>query len=263
MLLGLACALGAVAPGAPAQPLLSVALRWDNDILAVRGEGAPPDYDYTQGLQLAVELAPMPVGGGGRRGYRFALGQRIYTPRRDAAQPIPGERPYAGWLYGLAPALGEPVQNGIHRLVGSQRQVGWAHQLAFEPAFVLRGRVRRPLERRSVVLQPYAEAGLGTLWSGVAAGAGVRAGAGDGTHGLYASAALRQEWVAHNLFLDGNTFRASVRAERREWVTELRGAVGGQHGHWALEYEAVLRTAEYAAQPKPHLYGALSLRWRR
>ena len=123
----------------------------DNDLFGLRGaDDPPPDHDYTHGTAVSWD---------GRGGTRWELGQRIYTPRHDAPQPIAGERPYAGWLYGAwervhitagsrsvlrieagvtgRPSLAEPVQNGLHRLAGYQRQEGWAHQLPFEPGAVV------------------------------------------------------------------------------------------------------------------------------
>jgi hypothetical protein len=127
----------------------------DNDLIAVRGRGAPPDYDYTHGTRIARDADA----------WSAELGQQIYTPRRDSVTPVPGERPYAGWLYAALttrrraprrarvvrleagvtghPSLAEPVQNGIHRLLGNTRQLGWAHQLPFEPAFAVRAEEAR------------------------------------------------------------------------------------------------------------------------
>jgi hypothetical protein len=90
----------------------------------------------------------------------YALGQSIFTPKDTSrAQPLPGDRPYAGWLYatialGLAaerwldqvsltlgvvgPAsLAEQVQEFGHRVRGSDVPKGWDSQLGNEPGFVL------------------------------------------------------------------------------------------------------------------------------
>ena len=267
-----------------AQRLRAVELRWDNDLFSVRGAGAPPDYDYTQGLQLAAEYA----GADARPGdsvpvYQFALGQRIYTPRRDSIQPVPGERPYAGWLYASVKlrlarpgredefgvevgitgpaALGEPVQNGVHRLLDSEPQHGWSHQLGFEPALLTRYRATWPLDLRGVELRPYAEMGVGTLWTGGAAGINARARTPDAGRGAYGEAGVRQEWVVHSLFLDGSTWNRSVRADKRALVTAAEAMAGYRFRHWAVEYRFVLRSPEYRAQPEPHRYGSLGLRW--
>jgi hypothetical protein len=143
----------------------------DNDLFAVRGGGVPPDYDYTHGTRATVAWGAAPAWlrrrGGvsgtapgchtaaaratGCRAASLAVGQEIYTPRQDAPAPVPGERPYAGWLHATGaavavragrtrtlavtagvtgpPSLARPVQDGVHRLMRNQPQLGWAHQL--------------------------------------------------------------------------------------------------------------------------------------
>ncbi|HEY0035139.1 MAG TPA: lipid A-modifier LpxR family protein, partial [Longimicrobium sp.] len=102
----LACAASAAAQTVPA-----LNMRLDNDILALRGRGAPADYDYTHGLHVHAELGRHPgplalLQGCAADGNalpclrtRLHAGQEIYTPRRDAPTPLAGERPYAAWLY--------------------------------------------------------------------------------------------------------------------------------------------------------------------
>jgi len=277
---------------ASAQQIRSVALRFDNDILAVRGTGAPPDYDYTHGLHLGAEFVGLPwprhrrldTEAMGLRSH-IGIGQRIYTPRQDGREPVPGERPYAGWLFldgrvvvtgagmehrldlevgvtGPA-ALGEPVQNGFHRLVGSTLQEGWEHQLHGEVAGLVRYGITGTHRLGGAWLRPQGEIALGTLWSGAASGLDVRFGASPDAQGLYAGAGIRQEWVARNLFLDGNTFRSSVEAETRGWVSQAAVSLGYGFGRWDAEYRFVLRSREYAAQPSAHGYGSVMLRWRK
>src|SRR5687767_2339612 len=48
--------VGAQAPGATR----SVAVTVDNDLIAVRGRGLPPDYDYTHGATVAISWAGAP-----------------------------------------------------------------------------------------------------------------------------------------------------------------------------------------------------------
>jgi len=290
LLLLLSC-FGMLRP-ASSQQIEALSLRYDNDILAVRGAGAPPDYDYTHGLHLSAEFGGLPwpfprwIAAAEAQGVRsrVGVGQRIYTPRQDGAEPVPGERPYAGWLFldagvvvtnsplehrfevevGVtgAAALGEPVQNGFHRLVGSTLQEGWEHQLRGEVAGRLRYGVAGTRQMGGARLQPQAEIALGTLWSGVAGGLDGRFGAAPEGRGLSATAGVRQEWVARNLFLDGNTFGTSVRADKRSWVSEAVVGVGYGYERWVVEYHFVVRSREYAAQPSAHGYGSVIVRWR-
>ena len=91
-----------------------------------------------------------------------SLGQNIYTPTdTDTTAPIPGDRPYAGWLYGsltfqaqsddarllrvvemsvgiVGPsAFGEFFQNAWHDVINQPHANGWANQLHNEPGVVL------------------------------------------------------------------------------------------------------------------------------
>jgi hypothetical protein len=255
-------------------------LRWDNDFLAVRGNGKPADYGYTQGLEVAVGFDRDTDAQAPR--YRVALGQRIYTPRADGEHPVPGERPYAGWLYAAVSsrsggpharftiggelgitgpaALGEVVQNGVHRLTRSDRQQGWGNQLSPEIAFALRAQAELVRTVRRMELRPYGEVTLGTLRDGLAVG--LNSSSGEG-RGIYARAGIRGEWVARDLFLDGNTFRRSVRAERHNLLGTADVALGYRWSNWSVGYGMSARTREYTAQREPHRYGSVSVGWRR
>jgi lipid A 3-O-deacylase len=83
-----------------------------------------PDYEYSNGLRLAVEtegaqgwgrlaaaVAPCarPAAEAAARDPEagcatttFEAGQRLYGPRQDSYEPVEGQRPYAGWLYAAA-----------------------------------------------------------------------------------------------------------------------------------------------------------------
>ncbi|WP_276374341.1 lipid A deacylase LpxR family protein [Chryseolinea sp. H1M3-3] len=90
--------------------------------------------------------------------YGWALGQNIYTSSDiTVSDIIPGDRPYAGWLYinlkkfsnsttarrrissdlslgVIGPAaLACPVQKGFHQLINSDRPEGWSHQIKNNP----------------------------------------------------------------------------------------------------------------------------------
>lgn len=90
----------------------------------------------------------------------FAIGHNAYTPAdTDTATPIPGDRPYAAWLYGsillhaqldnqlrlievsagvIGPsALGRQVQNTWHDFINVPHANGWANQLHDEPGVQL------------------------------------------------------------------------------------------------------------------------------
>ena len=132
----------------------------ENDIIA------GTDQHYTNGLELSYLSVQDGVPGSLRPGvallpgvaredvmrFGISLGQQIFTPNNIAAsQPLPDERPYAGWLYlGFAvvaehekqldtwvlnlgvvgPSSGaEQVQNQFHAKFNSQNANGWDNQL--------------------------------------------------------------------------------------------------------------------------------------
>ena len=128
---------------------------------------AGTDRHYTNGLQLAfvtplaslpaVVRALPPFDRSAERDVVLAFGQRIYTPAdTHRADPDPLDRPYAGWLYGLADvqvrnegtldhvtltlgvvgpaALARETQALFHRATGTRGVDGWSAQLRNEPA---------------------------------------------------------------------------------------------------------------------------------
>jgi len=293
----------------------SVTLMLDNDLVAVRGAGAPPDYDYTHGAKVALSWAGAPrfvhrvLGRASTSNCRglearragcisaaVAVGQEIYTPRDDASQPVPGERPYAGWLYASAtvrrvgpgrarslgvelgvsgpPSLAEPVQNGAHRLLGNEAQLGWAHQLPTALGVTVHYGEGRRVER---TLGQSSAAAVALRW-GAAAGTVVTAlsAGADATLGLrgdlpwspadpgverparlYARAGVRQDAVLRNVFVEGRP--GSGRAERRLFVAQADVGLGYRWRTLGLEYRHVVRSREYAAQPSAHAYGSITL----
>lgn len=129
------------------------------------------DSNYTNGVRFGY-LSPAGRGAGlARKVLRaspddvtrigVAFGQSIFTPEdTEAFEPLPGQHPYAGWLYGeysvlverddnaldmltvtagvVGPAaLGEEVQNSFHRLINGDRVNGWDNQLRNEPGLIL------------------------------------------------------------------------------------------------------------------------------
>ena len=288
----------------------------DNDLIAVRGAGPPPDYDYTHGTSVAVAWAGAPhrvrrlAGGlpgcgpissrasGACLASGVAVRQRILTPRRDAATPVPGERPYAGWLaasaivHRVAPgrvrsleveagitgphSLAEDVQDGVHRMLGNEPQLGWAHQVRTGPAAVVRYEDTRRAEwtlGRSTALAAAARWGgaLGTLVTALSA-------EGELTLGLranddavpwspatpeverptrvYLRTGYRQDAVLRDVFVEGRG--SSGHAVRRALVGQVEGALGYRRRRIALEYRHVVRGREYDAQPAAHAYGSIA-----
>jgi lipid A 3-O-deacylase len=297
-----------------AQAVAAVGVQLDNDLLSF---WLPPqqrsDANYTNGLRLTLDVNRAPWWG--RRFARhaapcapdtstptclttgFVLGQHIYTPVRDSVYPIPGERPYAGWLYmGVSaravgrkgvesvtvqlgvvgpPSLAGTVQTALHSSRSDlSRPLGWQHQLAFEPGLLVsysRSRILlegQALGVRVFELVPHWGATAGNVLTGAHGGITLRLGYNvpgppgwpghrDGGLALYTLGGLRENLVLRNLFLDGSTFRASPRVEKLPFVAEWEFGGGIQFRGFLLEYRARNSTREYETQQAGHRYGAI------
>jgi lipid A 3-O-deacylase len=269
-------------------------LQIDNDLIGLRGAGPPPDYDYTHGTRISFTL---PNGTSA-----IALGQEIYTPRHNADAPMAGDRPYAAWLYGALVAmrrrgstldsvelrggvtgplaLGEQLQNGVHRLLHNELERGWAHQIPARLAVDLRADRSMILLGRSVdSMRPsrFLGADLGGVagsvrqeihltgaayWGlGDAARAGADAPLVRRPGGWYLETGYRQEYVLRDLFVDG--VRGGPAASRVPWVGEGFLEAGANLSHWSISYRHVARSREYRAANGGHAYGSIAISRRR
>ncbi|HEU0015696.1 MAG TPA: lipid A deacylase LpxR family protein [Longimicrobium sp.] len=229
------------------------------------------------------------------------FGHRLYTPRQDSYTPLAGQRHFAGWLYAAATArvvrgatrrtaglevgvtgpasLGRPLMEKYHRMAGFWEPVGWRHQLAFEPAFAARAGVDRRLAEvragglRVADVEASATGALGTLRTGAAASLRARAGydvpdawTGRRATGVafYLLGGAGGEYVARDLFLDGNTFGGDgARVTRRPWVGQLTAGAGFAAAQLGVEYRVASRSREYQEEPAGHTYATIEITWRR
>jgi lipid A 3-O-deacylase len=291
----------------------SVRVELDNDLFAVRGGGPPPDYDYTAGgrVSIARPVAPAFLARALRAGAAcsdtlaarqgcllsgISIGQEIYTPRHNTEIAVDGDRPHAAWLFGALgivrlqgatlqslavqagitgpPALGEEVQNGVHRLLQNHRELGWDHQLPtrlgiaadYDASSLIGPRSSRG-PSRFVALTAGATAG--TLRRSVRVGAAVDYGLGS-TGAPSADAPLvsrpgrfylisgyEQSLVMRDVFVEGSG--AVQGAARLPWVGEVYGGAGWRFGSFALEYREVSTGRQYRAEPGRHAYGTIAV----
>lgn len=306
----LLAAVSAAPPGAAAQGVRAVEIATDNDAYnfwtprAVR-----PDRDYTHGMWAAVEartapvwgrvlaphLAPCaPSSGPGERCLttRFELGQKIFTPYLDGEEPVPGERPYAGWLYASAtgriegprvrrsaglevgvtgkPSGAEWVHRRFHDLAGFWHPEGWRNQLPFEPGIVVRYDEQHLLARTAnAVVMPEWGVAAGNVVTDARAGLRVRLGHNvphpwrpsneGGRFSAYVTGGIRGDVVARNLFLDGSTFGESVSVERRPFVGQAEAGAVVRYGPVAAEFRVTARGREYATADGVHPYSSIAL----
>jgi lipid A 3-O-deacylase len=229
----------------------------------------------------------------------FELGQELFTPTYNTVESIPGQRPYAARLYvgagihrigdrsvrtlllrvGITgvPALGEAAQIAFHRLLRFSRPLGWDHQVPFEPALegvLTEERTLAAVGARGERLLDVSSLGRATVgnWlTGAALGLTARAGygllePGRGPRGpgarpfsAYAVGRVREDWVLHDLTLDGSTFGESPEVRKRPLVFQCEVGGGVRAGPVTLEYRAVYRGREYDTGPVSHHWGSIRL----
>ncbi|MBL8532007.1 MAG: lipid A deacylase LpxR family protein [Hyphomonadaceae bacterium] len=185
-------------------------------------------------------------------------------------------------------AMGEESQRGIHQALGAPDPQGWDSQLHDEVAFAV-SFDRRWRALRAFIdvpgglefdLTPSAGATLGTLRTEARAGVTARLGwridndygpprvrpslsgvehFSGGPLSWSVFAGVQGRTVAHNLFLDGNTFRDSASVERTPLVADFQTGFAVSAGAWRLAYTYVWRTEEFETQPTRQDFGALAL----
>jgi hypothetical protein len=69
--------------------------------------------------------------------------------------------------------------------------------------------------------------------------------------------------VAHDLFLDGNTFGRDPRVTREPLVAETSWGVGVAAYTLGMEYRVQRRSRAYAEEPGGHPYSTIEITWRR
>jgi lipid A 3-O-deacylase len=309
----------------------SFSLQIENDWFA-KAAGSEADRDYTTGIRLSYLTDPiaMPewvrnldvptfLGSAGDNRIRrlgFSINQNLYTPENTQTKdPIPDDRPYAGWLslgvalqtihrQGDEPirmdsmelslgvvgpwALGEQLQNNFHDFIGDDESLGWDNQLRNEPALQLTFERRwrtgawelvSPLGLETDFV-PYIGAGLGNVLTYGSVGGIVRLGedlrkdfgpprvrpAIAGSEAFNASgiswylfAGLEGQAVAHNIFLDGNSFRDGPSVTRNPLVAEGQAGLAIFVGDVRIAYTHVLKTPEFEERDRWQQYGSLSL----
>lgn len=315
-----ASALAAWTAFAVAQPV-GVELRLDNDQFAFTpgererwyshggffGVGFVPAPDAADARLLSAACDLLPGCDPGARVLRvLSLGQTIHTPAStQVAQRQPDDRPYAATLAGewaaiahgptarrtlalrlgvVGPAaLGEPVQNAIHRLIGEPPARGWPWQVRAQPLVEIGAsqllRVALPLRRTDTVLRaaaqvgvPVTQASLGAMLRG---GPGATEPAWPGESALpevptgwrvFAGAQLRA--VAYDATIEGGTYGVPSRVTRAPWVGEaFAGIALPLADDWGVEATVVRRSVDFdvpqgAPRAGPQRFGMVSLRWR-
>ena len=186
-------------------------------------------------------------------------------------------------------SLAEQTQELIHSFFEGVVAEGWDNQLENELTFdaSLQSRWRfMPVGRRQGVgieLIPHTGARLGTAKTYAEAGAEARFGwrmaddfgscqmrddcipdqkfdraAPFGTH-LFTR--FNGRAVLRNIFLDGNTFRASHSVDKEPFVADVTAGFGIQYRSFRMTYAYVYLSKEYKIQTYKHLFGTLYFSW--
>lgn len=184
-------------------------------------------------------------------------------------------------------SLAENTQRFWHETFGFQDPKGWDNQLENEPAINLFvERKWRNLWRHAPLLgletdvTPHLGGSLGNVFTYAAAGLTVRLGVDleddfgpprirpslpgsafftPRSHfAWYLFAGLEGRAVAHNIFLDGNTFADSHSVDRETWVADVQIGLALLFERVRLTFTVVERSPEFEGQGDPDRFGAIS-----
>jgi hypothetical protein len=288
-----------------AQRLVSFGVRADNDGFNYLSRGYS-DRDYTSGTEFSFGFDDRLLLHRVVRGYsswcaaqsshcesRVSLGQKIFTPGVESADPVAGERPFAGWLYlrleesivsgrnghrfavevGVTgkPSLAQANSQGLHDLIGFHQLVGWENQLRFEPGLSVGWDYDRRLteapfgSHNRVTVTRTTGLTLGNVLTEVHAGLtldigfGLRAGAPPCQPRVNFFLSASERFVLRNLFLDGNTFTTSVSVDRRATVFAYTGGVVFRLGRWHGGYSVTTSAKEYHTQSDRHAFSTFTV----
>lgn len=188
----------------------------------------------------------------------------------------------------------EDCQKVTHNWVAATEPQGWDHQLRDEPLLNLfverKWRLLRTQYSRGFGSDfiPRIGGGAGNAFIGASGGGEARFGwhlpndfgtsiirSGsdgntplDGTDprlscprrvGVHLFLAASGTAVAHNILLDGNTFRDSHSVEKEHLVASLIGGIGITAGRFKITYAHIYQTKEFKTQNKDQQYGSISV----
>jgi hypothetical protein len=186
-------------------------------------------------------------------------------------------------------ALGKQFQNTYHDLIGVDLSYGWDNQLKDEPGLKL-GFIRKWRTAQSDIsadgryesdVIPHVAVTLGNIATDARIGGLVRFGEnlqddfgpprirpglpGSETFGptgaldWYMSAGAELRAVAHDIFLDGNTWKDSHSVDREPLVYDLQTGFALLFDRFRLTYTHVFASPEFKRQRQWDQYGALTL----
>lgn len=184
-------------------------------------------------------------------------------------------------------AFGRQVQNKFHDLIGVGRSNGWGHQLRNEPGIMLVGehRWRSPAYDPGPIaidFIPHIGGSIGNVMTHANTGLVLRIGQnldvdfgpahirpslsappviteGAAEWGWYLFAGGEARLVAHNIFLDGNTFADSHSVDRKPLVADAQAGFAIVGRSWRFTFAHIFRTREFDGQRRADRFSAVSL----
>ena len=191
-------------------------------------------------------------------------------------------------------ALGQEAQDFVHKVRGFEKFKGWDNQLRDEPTLQIVYEHKHRVAERFLMdgkfqqdIIWHAGFSLGNLATYLNAGAEYRIGlqlpkdfgtaslrtGGDssapmsggirrtqnGFGGWHLFASFDGRAVAHDIFLDGNTFKESHSVDRRPLVGDMSVGFSFTYNRWKYSLAKVFRTREFEGQERSHSFGSLSI----
>lgn len=250
---------------------------------------------------------------GNRHGVTYTFGQKVFSPENISNPNLQtNDRPYAGYLYGtinyinsleintnkqhvnfielsigiVGPsALGEEMQNFLHRLVNAQIAEGWEHQLEDEITLgvAYSHKWRHFISSKGKTqteISPHTSLVLGNAYTYLAAGIMFRWGKGlkrdmgppnirpgfigntyfvprfDPNWYLFAGHEIRL--IGKNIFLDGNTNINSHRVDSKPLVGDLLFGLAFHKNKIRFAISHMIRSKEFTQQDDVSQYGSLN-----
>lgn len=183
-------------------------------------------------------------------------------------------------------AIGEAVQNNFHDLIGVERAEGWSNQLRNEPGLsthfdrTWHGVTYETKDGFGVRINPHAGASLGNVLIEARTGFTVSIGryldvqfpaarikpglslpTKTASKKLYWNAFLGLEGraVAHNLFLDGNSFRNGPSVDRKPFTGDVQFGMTLGTGQVSGSVTYIIRAKEFETQTSVQQFGSFTL----
>lgn len=187
----------------------------------------------------------------------------------------------------VGPASGaEQTQKFIHELINSPEPLGWDSQLENELGLNMayqrswRGFLTASLQRYEIDITPHISGALGNVYTFAGGGVTLRFGpdlpndygAPRLNYGLpsagvlspmksigwYVFAGVEGRAVAHNIFLDGNTFVDSRQVDREVLISDLQLGLVLDWPKTRISYSHIYRSKEFKTQADRHGFATLS-----